>query len=139
VSEIVKKSVFVEATKKYDIRFAIVSSYHHYNFHRCTTSHKLEYDVPEAMQSCNAFKVIDIPMPLLEVGDDFYLEDDNKIVRIEKVMRTSKDNVAYVVATNCIYDEESMELYENEKAAYFRIEKLKLRPWWKKLFGIKSE
>lgn len=37
----------------------------------------------------------DLSMPLLNQGDKFYIEEDNKTVQVSEAIRTSKDNVFY--------------------------------------------
>ena len=60
-------------------------------------------------------------MPLLEIGKIFYIEEDNKLVKIKNVIRTSKDNVLYECCANNIEDSEERIKLKNELAEEIKI------------------
>ena len=64
---------------------------------------------------------INLPYPLLKEKESIYLEELKEIYIVEKVIRTDRDNVLYIVknAENKINDE-SMKKYEQDKAEYLK-------------------
>lgn len=63
----------------------------------------------EELIETKTFKEVNISMPLLNVGDTFYFEDEDKIIVIKDVIRTDKDNVLYIINKEIIEDEESLK------------------------------
>lgn len=60
-------------------------------------------------------------MPLLELGKIFYIEEDDKLVKIKNVIRTSKDNVLYECCANVMEDSEEKIKLKNELAEEIKI------------------
>jgi hypothetical protein len=63
----------------------------------------------EKLIKTKIFKEVNISMPLLNVGDSFYFEDEDKEIVIQDVIRTDKDNVLYIVNKEIIEDKESLK------------------------------
>ena len=101
-----------------------------------------------------------IEMPLLEIGDKFYIEELSKIVHIKDRIRTSKENVLYQIEDEIVEDGESadslakceeMLLDHKDKSTLeekicdmnIKISKMQdkinniKKTWWFKLFGGK--
>jgi len=57
-----------------------------------------------------------LDLPLLDKGDKFYIEEKEIVVIIESVLRTSKDNVLYIVEGNSEDDTEE-EMSKSYKEA----------------------
>jgi hypothetical protein len=72
-----------------------------------------------------------LAMPLLKSGESFYIEEDNKLVKIRGIIRTSKDNVLYECCSNIIEDNEQKEKLKQELT-----EEIKL--WYKNHPDIKG-
>lgn len=128
MSDMVKHSIFIKCNKIATYSFHMVEE--RLGWH-------VRAKMPEKIAKCNpkdneVICTIDIPMPLLAAGDDFFLEDVQEIVTIQQVMRTSKDNVAYVVSINIEDDLESLEKYEQELKMFLdKGEITKERDEWK--------
>lgn len=74
----------------------------------------------EKISESEIFKC-DLEMPLLNAGEEFYIEELDKTVKILKRVRTSKENVCYYVEPELIEDEETKrtkELAEQTKLNY---------------------
>jgi hypothetical protein len=68
----------------------------------------------EEIKACNGEKIEEIEvftcnleMPLLEIGENFYIEEKNLLVKIDSRCRTSKENVVYYIEPLSIEDEET--------------------------------
>jgi hypothetical protein len=55
---------------------------------------------------------LELEMPLLNEGEEFYIEELNKTVKILKRIRSSKENVCYYVEREIIEDEETIRTKE---------------------------
>lgn len=55
-----------------------------------------------------------LAMPLLKQEELFYIEEDDKTVQINQVIRTSKDNVLYICCANAVRDEEQYATLNKE-------------------------
>ena len=119
MSEIVKKSIFIKSRQKVFPIFYIVEMQYLFNPKR--NYYEREFSSYEPINEVDIFATVDIPTPLLAVGDEFYFEDKQQIVKINKVMRTSEDNVVYTIDTEIIYDEETKAKYEKDKQNYLDV------------------
>lgn len=110
--ELVKTSIFYQTTykKRYTLRIKLFRGFGY--------DDSCEYLTPESM--ADAENLIDnekeifrcnIAMPLLKVGDKFFIEELSKFVRIREAYRTSKDNVCYKVEDEYIEDTETIDTY----------------------------
>lgn len=126
--ELVKTSIFYQTTykKRYTLRVRLV---HGYGYDDC------EYMMPEP--KTDAENLIDnekeifrcnIAMPLLKVGEMFFIEELSKFVRIRELYRTSKDNVCYKVEDEYVEDSETINTYNKaiiDLINYYKDEKNK--------------
>jgi hypothetical protein len=141
MSELVKNSVFIKACEIHKLYFGLGSQYSRF------VPTKGNLISPKV--NCEIVRVVDIPTPLLEVGDKFYFEDTKEIVMIKEVMRTSENSVAYVIAYEYIIDEAARLQYEKDKKQYLDKISLKINVleeklkhyqnlcWWKLFFKRK--
>lgn len=96
--DIVKNSIFKQKT------FANVYFYHPYDDQIVKTQGKKELKA-ETLHTCK------LAMPLLNKGELFYIEEIDMVVEIKTVVRTSKENVLYIVDSKWEDDtEENMEI-----------------------------
>lgn len=75
----------------------------------------------------------DIEIPMLNVGDEFFLHDIQKVIRIKSKMRSSDGSITYYAEDQIVetentkksYDEctEKIEHYGYEKEKYEKLEK----------------
>lgn len=113
--ELIKRSIFKIRTYECDIKFAVYS-----------LRDGLSYPQPFKIRNGTHTEekvVINIPSPLLSVGDKLYLEDTDTFLSVEEVIRTDKDNVCYIVENlnhECISEKSKVE-YENDKQAFLDI------------------
>lgn len=107
MSELVKKSIFKQKT------FRKV-----YVIHReCSITRPIVVMYiktidEEIMDSDQNIYTCDLEMPLLEIGDLFYIEEKNMTVKIQARIRTSSNNVCYEVEPKIIEDEKTKESYD---------------------------
>lgn len=103
--EIIKNSIFKQKI------CAIGYSYNSEKIYKTRTNREIR---EEEIFRC------DIAMPLLNVGEEFYIEEMDLLVCINKVVRTSKDNVLYYIQERHEEDENIEE--DKKKAEQDRIE-----------------
>ena len=125
MSIVIKKSIFVKSIKtEYPLFCFSVQRY-------CSAFLIKEDEAPASLRLYDplveneVFAIIDIPMPLLKTGDYFYFEDSKTTVKIEGVLRTSEDNVVYVIETSFVYDEEAKRQYDEDKEQYMNVKTLR--------------
>lgn len=86
------------------------------------SKHYYENGEPDSYPDINKQKINDdyykyecnLSMPLLKYEDLFYIEEDDKMVKIKQVIRTSKDNVLYVCNPNVIEDRDAYNKLKEE-------------------------
>jgi len=61
-----------------------------------------------------------IPLPLLERGEKFFIEEQSKLVKVVDRHRTSKDNVIYEVKGDIIEDEETIDTYKDSIKGFWK-------------------
>lgn len=123
-----KRSIFKQKVyaKRYEVKliektipFFRVSGYYDYNY---------EYRIVE---SCSNFIeekeifICDLEMPLLEIGDKFYIEELNKLVTIKERYRTSKENVVYFIDDSLIENEQTSISKQEAEDQLIKTEELK--------------
>lgn len=101
-NEIVKTSIFLQRTfKRRYVPYVYKSSSGWISYMEEAVS-----ATEEEICRCN------IALPLLERGEMFYIEEIEKMVKINGRHRTSKDLVVYDLEPKVIDDEETIETYE---------------------------
>ena len=100
-----KRSIFKQKVyaKRYEVRLI-----KYYTYSNC--GYNLEYRIAESTSDLIEEKEIftcDLEMPLLEVGDKFYIEELKLLVTIKERYRTSKENVVYFIDNKFIEDEQT--------------------------------
>jgi len=93
----------------------------------------------------------DLEMPMLDVGEEFYIEELDKTVIIRKRVRSSKENVCYYVDPEIIEDEESkrtkelsenqqnkFNVFKNELTNLKKFKKQVVKSFWFKFIHIKN-
>ncbi len=97
----IQKSIFVKGKRIYYPMFGVDKYTHNFSWEYGGKEivSRFEYDrgYSDSLAENEIIRTVYIPMPLLQVGDEFYFEDTNQAVEILKVIRTSEDNVVYVV------------------------------------------
>lgn len=103
--QIMKKSIFKQETHS---RIYEPELSYQRNIYSLENIYHLSPSFTDVKVSEDIIATIEISMPLLKVGNKFYLEDEDKTVIIKSVIRTSKDNVLYFVEPIIIDDKDSL-------------------------------
>ena len=108
-NKIVKKSIFKQPIYRRLYDFYINSGT---KFNQKTRKYE-ELLYPEILKTNEKIRedtifICDLEMPMLDIGESFYIEKLDKIVEIKERMRTSEENVMYTVEPSVIKDEESL-------------------------------
>ena len=93
---LVKKSIFKQENYKIVYEFVALPNNRYGHI-----KHKLE--------KINEFEIFicNLEMPLLDKEEEFYIEELNRVVKIIKRVRSSKENVCYYIEPKYIKDEKS--------------------------------
>lgn len=62
----------------------------------------------------------DMPLPLLKIGEKFFIEEQSKLVTIIDKHRTSKDNMIYMVRGDVIEDEKSVDTFNDSVRGFWK-------------------
>ena len=108
-TEIVKKSIFRQKT--YAVRYHLEYMWPNYVFTRERRA-EVSVDSSNNLVSDDEIFVCNLEMPLLEKGEEFYIEEQNLLVKIESRCRSSLGSVTYYVEPNHITDDESKKSFE---------------------------
>ena len=83
----------------------------------------------------------DIEIPMLEIGDEFFLHDIQKVVVIKNKMRSSDGSITYYVVDEAVETENTKKTYDEcmEKITYHNCEKEKLKKLEKEFEDYKKE
>jgi len=139
-NEIVKKSIFRQKT--YVRRYSL--EYSQYNYMFSTRSRKeLNIDSSSNLVSDEEIFVCNLEMPLLEDGEEFFIDELNTSVVIESRCRSSLGSVIYYVRSKHVDDEETKRTFDElhkYKELYDKYNKLEnmynkavsLIPFWNK-------
>lgn len=123
-----KRSIFKQKVyaKRYEVKFIEhkipffrVSGYYDYNY---------EYKIVESCSNLIEEKEIficELEMPLLEVGDKFYIEELNKLVTIKERYRTSKENVVYFIDDSLVENEQTSISKQEAEDQFIKTEEFK--------------
>lgn len=134
------KSIFRqrEIEKLYELRYLGTSWFYS----------RIEQDVALSAVSNNenviSDKVIgtyDIEIPMLEVGDEFFLHDIQKVVKIKSKMRSSDGSITYYVEDKVVETENTKKTYTEcrQKIEHYKYEKEKFEDLKKRLVTCKEE
>lgn len=127
------KSIFRrrEIEKLYKLKVIEQCQYGAYTFY--TTRSIVTIGNEEEVISDKEIGRYDIKIPMLEVGDEFFLHDIQEVVVIKSKMRSSDDSVTYYVEDKIIETSNSKKSYEEckdivknwgyEKERFERLEK----------------
>lgn len=98
---------------------------------------------------CNSDNVIsdkvigsyDIEIPMLEIGDEFFLHDIQEVVTIKNRMRSSDGSITYYVSDKLVETENTNKSYEecNNKIAHWNYEKDRFEKLEKEFEDYKKE
>lgn len=83
----------------------------------------------------------DIEIPMLEIGDEFFLHDIQEIVIIKNRMRSSDGSITYYVEDKVVETENTKKTYDEcvDKITYHKCEKEKLEKLEKEFEDYKKE
>lgn len=83
----------------------------------------------------------DIEIPMLEIGDEFFLHDIQEVVKVKNKMRSSDGSITYYVKDKVIETENTKKTYAEcrEKIEHYKYEKEKFEDLEKKLDACKEE
>lgn len=83
----------------------------------------------------------DIEIPMLEIGDEFFLHDIQEVVTIKNRMRSSDGSITYYVSDKLVETENTNKSYEecNEKIAHWNYEKDRFEKLEKEFEDYKKE
>ena len=125
MSEIVKNSIFKQEifARRYDlVERKIFASTDEILFHRYSDAVILVIEIPgEKLREEEIFKCT-LEMPLLDVGEKFYIEEQSKLVEIKSRYRTSKENVVYYIEPITIKD---IQTEISKQEAQFKLDRIK--------------
>lgn len=133
------KSIFRqrEVEKLYDLHYY---SEHYAFYNNCNVG---------LSTKCNSDNVIsdkvigsyDIEIPMLEIGDEFFLHDIQEVVTIKNRMRSSDGSITYYVADKLVETENTKKTYDEciENITYHKCEKEKLEKLEKQFKEYKKE
>lgn len=115
-------------------------------FHSWCDDRSLSVDLGTDYHSNNVIsdKIIgsyDIEIPMLEVGDEFFLHDIEEVVTIDKRMRSSDGSITYYVKDKYVDTENSLKSKEEcrNKIALYGLEKEKFDELNEKLASLEKE
>lgn len=76
----------------------------------------------------------DVEIPMLEVGDEFFLHDIQEVVKIKNRMRSSDGSITYYAEDKVLETEHTKKTYADcrEKIEHYKIEKEKFEEYKKK-------
>ena len=82
-----------------------------------------------------------IEIPMLEVGDEFFLHDIHEIVKIKSKMRSSDGSITYYVEDKVVETENTKKTYAEcrQKIEHYKYEKEKFEDLEKRLNACKEE
>lgn len=110
--------------------------------------HRIESDV-KLRTTSNTDNVIsdkiigtyDIEIPMLEIGDEFFLHDIQEVVKIKSKMRSSDDSITYYVENKVVETENTKKTYAEcrQKIEHYKYEKEKFEDLEKRLDACKEE
>lgn len=95
----------------------------------------------ENVISDKAIGTYDIEIPMLEVGDKFFLHDIQEVVKIKSKMRSSDGSITYYVEDKVIETENTKKTYAEcrQKIEHYKLEKEKFEDLKKRLDACKEE
>lgn len=123
----VMKSIFRqrEIEKLYELKVDSSYSYGIYSYR--SSSRVMAVGNDEKVISDKEIGRYDIEIPMLEVGDEFFLHDIQEVVVIKSKMRSSDGSITYYVEDKIIETENTKKSYEecNNKIEHWDYEKEK--------------
>ena len=83
----------------------------------------------------------DIEIPMLEVGDEFFLHDIQEVVKVKSKMRSSDGSITYYVEDKVVETENTKKTYAEcrQKIEHYKYEKEKFEDLEKRLDTCKEE
>ena len=83
----------------------------------------------------------DIEIPMLEIGDEFFLHDIQEVVKIKNNMRSSDGSITYYVEDKVVETENTKKSYAEcrEKIEHYKYEKEKFEDLEKRFEDYKRE
>lgn len=69
-------------------------------------------DIKRCVLSDKVIGTYDIEMPVLEIGEEFFLDDIGEVVRVKKRMRSSDGSITYYVEDKVTETERTQKSYE---------------------------
>jgi hypothetical protein len=100
----VKKSIFKQPVHRKLYSFKEIYNYDIFR----TGTEKGIFGETEFVKTNDIF-TCELEMPMLEVGEEFYIEELNQTVKVTKRIRSSKENVCYYTEPETIEDEKTIE------------------------------
>ena len=109
---------------------------------------RVDYDVAlttmantENIISDKVIGTYDVEIPMLEVGDEFFLHDIQEVVKVKNRMRSSDGSITYYVEDKVLETEHTKETYAEcrEKIEHYKLEKKKFEDLQKKLDACEKE
>ena len=121
------KSIFRQREVEILYELHYYSEYYSVYFNDCNVglSTKCNYDNVISDKVIGSY---DIEIPMLEIGDEFFLHDIQEVVTIKKRMRSSDGSITYYVGDKLVETENTKKTYDEcvEKITYHKCEKEKL-------------
>lgn len=95
----------------------------------------------ENVISDKAIGTYDIEIPMLEVGDEFFLHDIQEVVKVKSKMRSSDGSITYYVEDKVVETENTKKTYAEcrEKIEHYKYEKEKFEELNEKLASLEKE
>lgn len=83
----------------------------------------------------------DIEIPMLEIGDEFFLHDIQEVVKVKNKMRSSDGSITYYVEDKIVETENTKKTYAEcrKKIEHYKYEKEKFEDLEKRLDACKEE
>ena len=83
----------------------------------------------------------DIEIPMLEVGDEFFLHDIQEVVKVKSKMRSSDGSITYYTEDKVVETENTKKTYAEcrQKIEHYKYEKEKFEDLEKRLDACKKE
>lgn len=130
--EIVKSSIFLQETYKRRYCASVIKREKYSFLGDGSVVIRNDVNKENILKEQHEIFRCEIPMPLLEEGDKFYIEEQAKLVTVVSICRTSKDAVVYILEPEFIDDELTLQSYKDafkkleDKLAEFELyEKIK--------------
>ena len=134
------KSIFRqrELEKLYELKYC--GTYYIF-IHREPNVNLVSVSNTENVISDKVIGTYDIEIPMLEVGDEFFLHDIQEVVKVKSKMRSSDGSITYYVEDKVVETENTKKTYAEcrQKIEHYKYEKEKFEDLEKRLDACKEE